>query len=187
LITLISPDISKEVSSTQTGKPITLNFRFEQPTPMFGLMIGIDKYQSDHKRDLDGCKGDAQSMMDFLSCKFHVPSSHFLCLADEKATRSAIISGFNEHLICNSHIEPGDAIVIFYAGHGNRVAAPKGWDADDNQVETICPHDERTIGHDGEEIFGIPNRTIGGLMRKLSCAKGNNIVSLTPHSVYFFS
>jgi Caspase domain len=145
---------------------------------MFGFIVGIDKYKSPGIPDLHGCKRDAQSMVDLLSHKFHVPSSHFLCLANEKATRSAIISGFQKHLIDNKNIESGDAIVIFYAGHGSRVLAPKGWVADGNKVETICPHDERTIGRDGKEVFSIPDRTLGGLLRKLSSIKGDNIVRI---------
>jgi len=150
---------------------------------MFGLIIGIDKYKSRDIQDLQGCKRDAQSMIDLLSHKFCVPSSHFLCLANERATRSAIIAGFQKHLIENNNIEQGDAIVIFYAGHGNRVAAPKGWIADNDRVETICPHDERTIGRDGKEIFAIPDRTIGGLLRRLASVKGDNIVRTTSYSV----
>lgn len=151
---------------------------------MFGLIIGIDKYKSDI-HDLQGCKGDAKSMLDFLCHRFHIRSTHFLRLADERATRSAIIHGFQNHLMGNYHIERGDPIVIFYAGHGSRAAAPKGWNADDGKVETICPHDERTIGSDGKEIFGIPDRTIGGLLRKLSSVKGDNIVRVASCSTIF--
>ena len=64
----------------------------------------------------------------------------------------------------------------FNTGHGSRAAAPKGWVADESKVETICPHDERTSDYYGKDIFGIPDRTIGGLLRKLSFIKGDNIV-----------
>jgi len=154
---------------------------------MFGLIIGIDKYQSRDIPNLQGCKRDAQSMVDLLTHKFRVPSSHFLCLANERATRNAILAGFQKHLIENNNIERGDAVVVFYAGHGSRVAAPKGWVADDNKVETICPHDERTFDHDGNEVFSIPDRTLGGLLRKLSSLKGDNIVRMTCRSVFISS
>lgn len=150
---------------------------------MFCFIVGIDKYKSPDIPNLNGCKRDAQSMVDFLSHKFHVPSSHFLCLANEKATRSAIISGFQKHLIENNNIERGDAMVVFYAGHGSRVLAPKGWVADGSKIETICPHDERTIGRNGKEVFSIPDRTLGGLLRKLSSIKGDNIVRMPRHFV----
>jgi hypothetical protein len=173
----------RKVSSTQAGRSFTLTFRFEPR--LFGLIIGIDKYMSQGIPDLQGCKTDAQSIVDLLSRKFRVPSPHILCLTDEKATRSAIITGFKKHLIQNNDIESGDAMVIFYAGHGSRVSAPKGWLADYNQVETICPHDERTIGCDGKEVFSIPDRTLGGLLRKLFSVKGDNIVRVMHQSIVF--
>ncbi|KIM75894.1 hypothetical protein PILCRDRAFT_13257 [Piloderma croceum F 1598] len=62
--------------------------------------------------------------------------------------------------------------------------APNGWVADGGKVETICPHDERSIGKDGKEIFGIPDHTIGGLLRSLATAKRHNITVIfdTCHS-----
>jgi hypothetical protein len=176
--------MSREVSATQSGTPFTLKFRFKPRSRLFGLIIGIDKYQSSSNQsggihNLRGCKADAQSMVDLLSRKFHIRSSHFLCLADERATRNAIMNGFQHHLIENNNIERGDAILVFYAGHGSRAAAPKGWNADEKKVETICPYDERTFDCDGKEIFGIPDRTIGGLLRKLCSSKGDNIVRMT--------
>ncbi|KIM74195.1 hypothetical protein PILCRDRAFT_51362, partial [Piloderma croceum F 1598] len=143
---------------------------------MFGLIIGIDKYKSDNIRNLRDCKGDTHDMVDCLSYKYHIRPSHFLYLADERATHSAIINAFQHHLIENNSIEYGDAIVIFYTGHGGRAVAPKGWIAGDHNVKTLCPHDEPTVGHDGKKFFGIPDRMIGGLLRMLSHTKGNNIV-----------
>jgi Caspase domain len=171
----------------QSGTPFDLKFHFKPRSRLFGLIIGIDKYQSDEIRDLQGCKADAQSMVDLLSRKFHIRSSHFLCLANERATRSAIIAGFQHHLLENNNIERGDAILIFYAGHGSRATAPPQWFADEGKVETICPHDERTYDGNGNEIFGIPDRTIGGLLRTLCSFKGDNIVRMTCHPVFVSS
>jgi len=144
---------------------------------MFGLFISIDDYKCQAIPKLRGCKRDAQSLKDVLSHKFHVPPNNFFLLADKRATRRAIIiDGFQNHLINNGYIQRGDAIVIFYAGHGSQTDAPNGWVADGGKVETICPYDERSKGKDGKEIFGIPDRTIGGLLRSLATAKGDNIV-----------
>ena len=108
------------MSDLHTRGSFTLNFRFGRR--MFGLFMGIDEYESDAIRNLRGCTRDAQSMMEFLSQKFHVPSDHFLFLADKQATRSAIINdGFQKHLINNCNIQYGDAMVVFYAGHGGAV------------------------------------------------------------------
>jgi hypothetical protein len=59
---------------------------------------------------------------------------------------------------------------------------PEGWAADGNKIETICPHDERTLDRNGKEILGIPDRTIHSLLRKLSAIKGDNIVRLLSQS-----
>jgi Caspase domain len=166
----------------QNGGSFTLNFSFGPRSRIFGLIISIDRYISHEIPDLQGCKRDAQSIMDFLSNRFHVPSHHLMCLADEKATRSAILKGFQSHLIENSNIQSGDAIIVFYAGHGSRTAAPEGWVADGNKIETICPHDERTLDRNGVEILGIPDRTIDGLLRRVASTKGDNIVRLSRHS-----
>jgi Caspase domain len=170
--------MSRKVSAAPSGRPFDLKFRFEPRSRLFGLIVGIDEYKSDEIRNLRGCKADAQSIVDLLSRKFHIRSSHFLCLANKRATRSAIIDGFQHHLIENRNIGRGDAILIFYAGHGSRAAAPKGWVADESKVETICPYDERTFDCYKKEIFGIPDRTIGGLLRKLCSFKGDNIVRM---------
>ena len=116
--------MSREVSATQSGTPFNLKFRFEPRSRLFGLIIGINEYQSGEIPNLKGCKMDAQSMVDLLSQKFHIRSSHFRCLADKNATRSAIIDGFQHHLIENNNIEHGDVMIIYYAGHRSRPTAP---------------------------------------------------------------
>ena len=126
------------VSSMHHTRPFTLDFRFGPRRRMFAFIVAIDEYKSEKIPNLQGCKSDAQSVVDLLSRKFRVPSSHFLCLANERATRRGIIHGFWKHLIQNKNIKYGDAIVIFYAGHGSWVPPPKGWVTDYNRVETIC-------------------------------------------------
>jgi hypothetical protein len=172
--------MDRKLSSAECGEAFTLKFRFEPRSRMFGLIIGIDHYLSHNILDLQGCKEDAQSVLDVLWRKFYIRPSHFLCLANEKATRGAILDGFHKHLIGNNHIMHGDAIVIFYAGHGGQVAAPAGWVAENNQVETICPHDEQMSDNNNETIYGVPDRTIGSLLRRLAGEKGDNIVRMPP-------
>ena len=94
---------------------------------------------------------------------------------NERATRSAIISNFQSHLIRNTGIQDGDAVVIYYAGHGSRVAPPAQWMLHNAAVELLCPHDERMTVN-GELVHGIPDRAINALLHELAAAKGNNIV-----------
>jgi Caspase domain len=143
---------------------------------IFALIVAIDKYKSCEIPTLLGCENDGRSISDFLTKTLHVPSSHILILVNEAASRHAIIASFKSHFIRNEEIRKGDAMIFFYAGHGSRVEAPPGWSADNNLMETICPHDERTKDGDQNDVHGIPDRTIDGLMRSLAFHKGDNIV-----------
>ncbi|KAI0946425.1 hypothetical protein AcW1_009891 [Taiwanofungus camphoratus] len=143
---------------------------------VFALIIAIDKYKNPDD-DLSGCENDGRKIESFLLDVLLVPPSHIVFLTNEGATRAAILSAFKSHLIDNEKIQKGDAIVFFYAGHGSRVQAPPQWLAENNMVETICPHD------DGEDIEGdltpgIPDRTFDGLMRHLAHNKGDNIIAI---------
>ena len=116
-------------------------------------------------------------MVAFLRDRLQVPEDHIAFLSDESATRGNIISTFSKHLTQNEEILEGDAMIVYYAGHGSRVPAPEGWQASDGQIETICPHDEGMQTADGKVITGIPDRTVNTLLRELAAKKGNNIVS----------
>jgi Caspase domain len=166
------------LSKLKSGTPLSFKFRCEHSGQMFGLIIGIDEYQSPTIPNLRGCKENAQSIVDLLSYKFDVRPSHFLCLANERATRDAIMNGFQRHLIENSNIARGDAIVIYYAGHSSQTAASKG-KADSAMEISICPHDASSLIDGGN--FG---QTIDTLVQRLADIKGDNIVCLTPHPVF---
>jgi Caspase domain len=146
------------------------------------LIIGINKYKSQAIPELLGCVNDCNSIHNFLSASLRVPQSHIIVLTNEAATRQAIISNFENHLVQNSRIKKGDAIVFYYAGHGSRVQAPRGWLVGDNMIETICPCDEKMKDANNGVIHGIPDRTIDGLMRRLAFYKGDNIVRI----LYFY-
>jgi hypothetical protein len=132
------------------------------------------QYISNEIPDLNSCVNDAKMFKAFLSERLQVPDSRIVFLANETATRSAIISSLS-YLAQNVDIRHGDAVVFFYAGHGSRIAAPKEW-MTSKQIETLCPHDERMTDAKGEFIHGIPDRTVNKLLFKLSFVKGNNIV-----------
>lgn len=146
---------------------------------IFALVVAIDKYKGPVYDNLRGCRNDGERFIKFLTGVLGVPSSQIAFLADEKATKGEILKKFDQFLIRNAEIQRDDAIVFFFAGHGCRPDAPAGWVTEGNKIETLCPHDVNTIGDDGEEIWGIPDRAIDALMRKLAFEKGDNIVCLT--------
>ncbi|KZT66779.1 hypothetical protein DAEQUDRAFT_739795 [Daedalea quercina L-15889] len=145
---------------------------------IFALVIAIDKYKNTSISPLSGCTLDGNDFTTFLTETLHIPNHHIHQLYNEKATRGTIIDAFHRHLIENRDIKRGDAMVIFYAGHGARQPAPEDWEAADNMVEVICPHDIAARDAKGAPIQGIPDRTFGGLMQRLAAEKGNNILAI---------
>ncbi|QRW13587.1 ICE-like protease (caspase) p20 domain protein [Ceratobasidium sp. AG-Ba] len=142
---------------------------------LHGLVIGINKYKSPVRADLDGCVSDATSVLNYLVQDLGVPRGQILTLFDEEATREGIITAFWTHLIQNGNIKPSDPIVIYYAGHGESVLAPQEIYSSDGHWEFILPHDASTLNPDGSYIFGIPDRTLGALIYELHKEKGDNI------------
>ncbi|KZT70667.1 hypothetical protein DAEQUDRAFT_764535 [Daedalea quercina L-15889] len=146
---------------------------------IFALVIGIDNYKNRTIPPLKGCALDAEAFVNFLGDTLHVPSDNIVILFNEEATRAAIIAAFRKHFLDNEGINAGDAMVLFYAGHGDRAVAPRGWVTSNGMIEMICPYDaETTDEHSGKPIYGIPDRTLNSLMRHLAYKKGDNIVAI---------
>ena len=133
--------------------------------------------------DLEGAVNDAKDMERLLIDDYKVPKSNLHVLHNKDATRQNILYGIRTHLLDNSKIKQGDAMIIFFAGHGNRVAAPEGWYSSDGGIETICPYDEDCYPEEGTNsrpedlVTGIPDYLINESIRRLATRKGNNIVS----------
>ncbi|KAJ7925390.1 caspase domain-containing protein [Mycena leptocephala] len=162
--------------------PAVLRMSNIDPSTVFALIIGIDDYIAPGIRNLGGCVNDAEAFKKFLldhreGHGLGVPSTNLLFLKNAEATRSRIIEAFKTHFTHNDRIpENGEAtMILFFAGHGGRVSAPGNLMASDEQVETICPHDERTYGPSGDYVHGIPDYILGWLLHELSQTKGRNI------------
>ncbi|KZT70649.1 hypothetical protein DAEQUDRAFT_810529 [Daedalea quercina L-15889] len=154
---------------------------------VFALIVAINEYQNRKIPRLQGCVNDGKDFQDFLTATRNVPSGNILMLLNESATRENILTAFRSHLIDNERVIEGDLIFFFYAGHGDSVDAPEGWNADGGRVETICPYDvtvfedtERRFNVDSvaDATYGIPDRTFNALMRLLARKKGDNVVAI---------
>ncbi|KAF8810852.1 hypothetical protein BYT27DRAFT_6477771 [Phlegmacium glaucopus] len=140
---------------------------------VFALIIGINKYKDAKIRNLKGCIKDSGNVCRFLTESLHANPLHIKHLWDEEATRKNILSTFEEHFINNQDIHRNDTIVFYFAGHGSYEAPAENSLAGNNNMETICPYDDRVAG-----VRGIPDRTIASLMRQLASIKGNNITAI---------
>ncbi|QRV99047.1 ICE-like protease (caspase) p20 domain protein [Ceratobasidium sp. AG-Ba] len=154
----------------------------DQEPKIHGLIIGINKYKSPARADLDGCVSGAISVLNYLVQDLGVPRGQILTLFDEQATRDGIITAFWTHLIHNEDIKRSDPIVIYYAGHVNSLSAPQEIYSSDGHWEFILPHDASTLYPDGSYIFGIPDRTLGALIYVLQEHKGDNITVIVDGS-----
>ncbi|KAJ7429953.1 caspase domain-containing protein [Mycena galericulata] len=148
---------------------------------VFALIIGNNDYlASDEYGTLQGCVNDARAFEKYLldprtQKGLQVPPSNIVVL--ENARRVDIISTFKSHLLENRNIpDHGEAtMILFYAGHGTRIAATDNIISTDGKVEAIAPVDERTMDADGKYVHAIPDYILGWLLWELSRKKGPNI------------
>lgn len=137
--------------------------------------IGIDKYKSGNIWDLASSVDDAQSVKRWLTHDIHVPREQVCILTDAQATKRAIEDKFMDHLVNNPTIERGDAILIYFAGHGSSLPSPRGWYSDGmKDVEVLCPYDHDTKNTEGR-VAGISDRSFHAMLKDLAETKGDNI------------
>ena len=137
---------------------------------LFALIIGINVYQDGKIPNLKGAVPDAEAIREFIVNELDVPASQMTILLNSQATRTAIIGAFQQ-LAVNPAIHRGDAILIFYAGHGSVATAPENWHTEDGKIQMLVPVDCGI-----KDIHGIPDKTIGSLITKIADNKGDNIV-----------
>ncbi|KAF7330491.1 hypothetical protein MVEN_02488500 [Mycena venus] len=139
----------------------------------FGLLIGIDQYRSGALWNLESCVEDAKSVQRWFLKDLKVPKDHLCVLLDKDATKDSIEKCFSSHLLHNPNIQHGDAIIIYFAGHGSTIPAPVDWfhkGSVSGTAEVLCTYD---FGHGG--VGGISDRSLHGMLVDLSKAKGDNI------------
>ncbi|KAH9979028.1 hypothetical protein BGW80DRAFT_1435319 [Lactifluus volemus] len=142
---------------------------------VFALIIGIDQYKSSQIWDLSSCVDDAFKMRHWLMNDLLVPRDHICVLLDNKATKAAIEDAFMSHLVNNPSIQKGDAIIIYFAGHGSSAIAPDEWQNSNSlRVEMLCPYDHGTRSRGGR-ITGLTDWSVHAMLMELSESKGDNV------------
>ncbi|KAJ1301203.1 hypothetical protein OPQ81_003613 [Rhizoctonia solani] len=141
---------------------------------LHALIIGINDYPNISK--LRGAVADAEEVARFLESDLKVLPNQIIKLLDSAATRKNIINAIEE-LWATPKIEYDDPILIYYAGHGGSRNATEEWKGKKgaHRVQVIFPYDYDEIDSSSKPIECIPDRTIAGLLNKLSQVKGDNI------------
>lgn len=110
-----------------------------QPTRRkLAILVGINQYQQ--MTALGGCVTDVAMQRELLIHRFGFSDRDILTLTDSQATRTAIETGFVEHLI--KQARAGDVAVFHFSGYGSRVQRHLGADIDrlgnwDNSFVTV--------------------------------------------------
>ncbi len=99
------------------------------------LLIGINRYPQIPGADLQGCVSDLELMRSLLIDRFGFPADSTRGLRNEEATQQGIRDALAE---LASGVGEGDVVVLFYAGHGSRLADPRQMD---RMIESIVPYD----------------------------------------------
>ncbi|KIY74334.1 hypothetical protein CYLTODRAFT_2784 [Cylindrobasidium torrendii FP15055 ss-10] len=155
------------------------------PSQTFALLVGIDKYKSGPIWDFEACSSDARRVGRWLLNDLFVPKSHIRLLVDEDATTQNIKDVFTAHLLNNDNIQQGDAVVIYFAGHGSIVELPAGWagsGSDAADVQVLCPHDYDTKTSQGR-VAGISALSLNAMLRELGRTKTDNITLILDTSL----
>lgn len=136
---------------------------------IWAFLVGINEHRSERIAWLRGCVNDVEAMSIFLETHLSVSHDHIRILTNQQATRARILQTFQEFLINNPAITPGDQVLFHYSGHGSRMPDPSGLEPD-GYNETIVPYDSRTPG-----IYDIPDKTLAALLDQLAASKGPSI------------
>lgn len=148
---------------------------------VFALIIGIDAYKSGSIWNLESATSDAKSIKHWLGHHLGVPRNNILMLLDSQATTSNIEDAFAFHLLDNPAIQHGDSILIYWAGHGSSLLAPRSLSGSSSargygHIDMLVTHDHDTKSSSGSgRVTGISDRSMHAMMRALSDAKGDNI------------
>ncbi|OSD07087.1 hypothetical protein PYCCODRAFT_1431266 [Trametes coccinea BRFM310] len=143
---------------------------------IFALIIGVDNYESNDIWNLQSAAKDARKVEQWLVRDFQVPRSHVCRLLNSQATKRNIEDMFMSHLVNNPAIEPGDALIVYFAGHGSSICAPAGWfDQGRGDVPVLCPYDYDVKASARLTNAGISDRSLHAMLQDLAQVKGDNI------------
>jgi len=134
----------------------------------WALIIGINSYPNS---PLSYARHDAEAIRKILIEKFNFPEENTLLLADDEATRSAIIESFLQ--FAQDHIDPNDRILVFFAGHGYTHTGKRGEvgylvpvDGSQDNLASLIRWDELTRNGDlipAKHMLFIMDACYGGL------------------------
>ena len=110
------------------------------------LLIGINNYVSDKQTDktkgsewfnLDGCINDLDAMKSLLTIHYSFSDNNIIVLKEKDASRKNILNNLD---LLAKETKKGDAVFIYYSGHGSQVRNSLS-EEQDKLDEAIVPVD----------------------------------------------
>ncbi|SJL04296.1 uncharacterized protein ARMOST_07657 [Armillaria ostoyae] len=172
--------VSRESPSLTQGAPHRID-----ASRFWAVLIGIDAYK---RNPLRGCVSDALLMRDYLIDDLGVPEERIQCLLGPEnpipgkfltPSRTNIVDVLYS-LIDNQGIDPGDNMLLYFAGHGASYYCSEHFlkpECDNNfcPTEALCPLDRDTVDAEGRYVPDISDRELNALFTEISRVKGNKI------------
>ncbi|MEL6250704.1 MAG: caspase family protein [Bacteroidota bacterium] len=139
---------------------------------LYALIVGVNDYESPKIRDLRGCVDDATRIKAYLEESFvkrnFAANPSISLLTDKKATKEAIIEGFEKKL---SKAKKGDSVIFYFAGHGLREKTDIEIfkeDEFDGHLSSILCHDSNPFVHKDEpEKASLSDKELRFLIHQL--------------------
>lgn len=122
----------------------------------YGIFMGISDYPDDGPSDLDFTADDARALYDGMVGNGMRPEDGRL-LVDGQATSQALLSAVSD---LSSRMSEDDRLVLFYSGHGGRMAHEGGFQASDPDGfdETLALVDRQVTDDELAEMLRAVSR-----------------------------
>lgn len=131
------------------------------------LLVGINSYPEQvcdyvpaRGAALNGCVTDVALQQELLIHRFGFQPSDIVTLTDQQATRQAIETAFQEHLM--QQARSGDVVVFHFSGLGSQVKLE-----DSTQQNSLVPVNGLLPTADNPALQDVMEATLAGLLRSL--------------------
>jgi len=127
------------------------------------VCIGISEFESPVVPDLNVCHNDAREMASLLKaeCEF----DRVRVLVNGQATRESIRQIIRTELVDTTR--PGDEILIYWSGHGTRIADDNGDEVNDGMDAVLIPYDAQFNDHGLDRDSVVTDDTFGRWLQDL--------------------
>ena len=134
------------------------------------LLVGINNYQADFVRDLNGTQNDVSAMHALLVNRYGFNPENVTVLRDSEATHAAIVAAIRTRLTEPSR--DGDIAVFYFSGHGSQMIDVND-DESDGWDETLVAADSRMPG-----IFDVSDDELNAAFAALAARTPNITIML---------